>query len=74
MMTREEFETNLIARLEDIKALYKQYNPETFNTPEGAYLSMIIIGDSIGANNRAFLKSETNPDTYRPVDVYISPK
>lgn len=70
MMTRKEFEQNLLARLEDIKALYKQYNPETFEAPNTPYLSMCISDDVISANNRHFKVAENNPDCNHVVDIF----
>lgn len=69
-MTRKDFETNLTARLEDIRALYKEYNPEAFESPNEVYLTMTLIGDSIMANNHYYNKNETNPDYQNKVDTY----
>lgn len=61
-MTREDFENGLIAKIEDIKAFYKQYNPQAFEEGGDLYLSMCIKGDFINANNRYFDHNENNPD------------
>lgn len=61
-MTREDFENGLIARLEDIRAFYKQYNPKAFEEGNKPYLSMCIYGDTIHAFNRSYRKEDNNPD------------
>lgn len=61
-MTRDDFENGLIAKIEDIKAFYKQYNPQAFEEGNNVYLSMFINGDFISANNRYFVQNENNPD------------
>ena len=69
-MEKEEFETALIARVEDIRALYKQYNPQEFESPNAPYLSISIYGSAIMCNNRYFDASETNPARRNPVNIY----
>lgn len=59
-MTREEFENELTERLVDIRALYKKYNPDAFNSGT-AHLSCWVNCDSVNAF--------TN-DRCRPVDIY----
>lgn len=69
-MTREEFETGLIARLEDIKAYYKTYNLKAFEEGNKLYLTMTINGNSISANNGYFNVDENNPDRELPVNCW----
>lgn len=68
-MTREDFENGLIARIEDIKAFYKLYNPQAFEGDK-LYLSMSIVGDRIIANNRYFEVKENNPDRQFAVNCW----
>ena len=49
-MTRKEFETALCAKIEDIKAFYKTYNPEAFNE-DNVYLTISISADHLSCNN-----------------------
>ena len=65
-MTRNEFETNLATRLEDIRALYQKYNPEAFETEDGVYLSIVIYKDKVMCNNGHFRKDEDSPNEYNP--------
>ena len=69
-MTREEFENGLIARIEDIQAFYKQYNPQAFEEGNNPYLSMFINGDFIYANNSYYQMDGCNPDRYSPVNCW----
>lgn len=69
-MTREEFETGLITRIEDIKAYYKLYNPQAFEEGNKLYLTMSINDNSISANNGYFNVDENNPDTQFPVNCW----
>lgn len=69
-MTREDFENGLIARLEDIRAFYKQYNPKAFEEGNKPYLSMAIYGDFIHAFNRSYKKEDNNPDNEFAVDCW----
>ena len=70
MMTREDFECELIARMEDIKALYKRYNPQAFEDGNKLYLSMLINGDFMYANNSYFSVNENSPDRHFPVNCW----
>lgn len=69
-MTRSEFELELTKRLEDVMAVYKQYNPEAFTKPGGLYLNMNISDRGISANNRYFEHDESNPDFRNPVTLF----
>ena len=69
-MTREDFENGLIARLEDIRAFYKQYNPAAFEEGNRLYLSMNIGDGIISANNTYYEVNETNPDYTNPVNCW----
>lgn len=69
-MTREDFENGLIARLEDIRAYYKTYNPTVFEEGNRPYLSMTICGDTIMANNAYYEVNENNPDWVAPVNCW----
>lgn len=69
-MTREDFENGLIARLEDIRAYYKTYNPAVFEEGNRPYLSMSICGNIITANNTCYRVDENNPDWITPVDCW----
>ena len=59
-MTREEFETNVASRLEDIRALYQKYNPEAFevDADDSVYLSIVIYKDKVMCYNGHFRKDE----------------
>lgn len=69
-MTREDFENGLIARLEDIRAFYKQYNPSAFENDNKPYISMFINGDFICANNGYYNVNEDNPDVQWKVNCW----
>lgn len=69
-MTREDFENGLIARLEDIRAFYKQYNPAAFEDTEKVFLSMAICRDTLSANNCYYTVDEGNPDYTHPVNCW----
>ena len=71
-MTREDFECEIIARLEDIKALYRQYNPQAFESGNTPYLSLFINGDFLYANNAYYKIDENNPDRYSPVNCWLA--
>jgi len=61
-MTREDFENGLMARLADIRAFYKRYNPRTFEDGNKPFLSMTIYGERLQAFNRSYEVNENNPD------------
>lgn len=69
-MTREEFETGLIARLEDIKAYYKTYNPRAFEDGNRLYLTLSINENCLSANNGYFNDTDNNPDKQFPVNCW----
>jgi hypothetical protein len=68
MMSRGDFEAELIARLEDIKALYKKYNPKAFM--EGTAYLFMSIGNSetIMVNNKYW--DHENADYDAPVNCW----
>lgn len=67
-MERVDFERNLCAKLEDIKALYRKYNPDAFN--EGPlYLTMAICADGTVMANNGYWKCNT-PDKKQPVHCW----
>lgn len=57
-MTRTEFESGLLERLSDLRNFYRKYHPE------GNYLSILITGKGLAANNEYWDK-----DKHMPVDV-----
>ena len=70
-MMRAEFEKELATRLEDIRALYKRYNPRAFEENR-VYLSMFLGKDIIHANNRAtYTDEEGHTDKDAPCDFWI---
>ena len=70
-MTREDFEKELATRLEDIKVLYKKYNPEVFERGN-EYLTMWISSGTIHAFNRAtYTDEEENTDRKAPCDFWV---
>ena len=71
IMTRADFEAELAARLEDIRALYKRYNPRAFEENR-VYLSMFLLDSNIHANNRAtYTDNEGHTDKDAPCYFYI---
>ena len=70
-MTREDFEKELTTRLEDIRALYKRYNPRAFEENR-VYLSMFFCEGNIHANNRSTYTDEKgHTDKDAPCDFYV---
>lgn len=61
-MTRSECESEIIAKLKEIVAIYHKYNPA------GTYLSIIYLdGYLLNANNRYY--SKESPDYEFPIQV-----
>lgn len=70
-MTRADFEAELAARLEDIRSLYKRYNPEVVETGN-EYLIMWVSGGTIHAMNRAtYTDDNERTDKNAPCDFWI---
>lgn len=67
-MTKEEFERELTERLEDIRALYRRYNPEAFTSKDKEYLTMTLMNGTIHANNRHFKIGDV--DATHPVSIF----
>lgn len=68
-MTKEEFEKELTARIEDIRALYKRYNPEAYAAGNEEYLAIGLVNGTIQANNRHYKIG--CPDNLFPVDLFV---
>lgn len=54
-MNREECEKTIIGLIQAAKTVYKAY------APDGAYLSMVIVGDVVLVNNRYYGDDEKTP-------------
>ena len=60
-MKRKECEEQIRDLMIQIRNVYKEYNPD------GEYLSLAIMGDTLMANNMCFTESI---DADHPVDIY----
>lgn len=70
-MTRAEFEKELATRLEDIRALYKRYNPKAFEENR-VYLTMSLLDGNIHVNNRSTFTNEHGyTDKDAPCDFWV---
>ena len=60
-LKRNECEEQILELLEEIKQVYRRYNPD------GEYLTMVISGTHISANNAYWEK-----DSKRPLEFYVN--
>ena len=74
-MTDEEFKTEVLSRLEDIRALYKKHCPNAFveGKEQSGYMSLTIFNHSVSFGNGSMrtCKEDGIPyiSAYREIDM-----
>lgn len=61
-MTRDECEAKIAEKLEEIKVIYQEYNPN------GDYIHMVVSSEYVSAFNEYFLTDDKNPIDFRKYD------